>query len=190
MSILISDCRLQITDCSEIGVFTKKGVCVGAAKLRSDAPTGLAIWGDDLTTDAIDGATDGETFMFRIWDGATEYAADVKFVEGNSNYTTDGYSQISIEGLVSTPTEWSLSEPYPNPFNPSTTIKFALLEDSRVRLTVYDLAGREVALLVNGELKSGAHSATWNAEGFTSGIYLVKMETPQFSETRKLTLIR
>ena len=84
----------------------------------------------------------------------------------------------------------SVANPYPNPFNPSTTINFALLEDSRVRLTVYDLAGREVAALVDGELKAGAHTAIWNAEGFTSGIYLVKMETPSFSATRKITLVK
>jgi len=83
-----------------------------------------------------------------------------------------------------------MSEPSPNPFNPSTTIKFALLEDSKVRLTVYDLAGREVVTLVNHELKAGNHSVTWNAEGFTSGIYLVKMETPSFSATKKVTLVK
>lgn len=78
----------------------------------------------------------------------------------------------------------------PNPSNPSVTIKFALLEDSKVRLTVYDLAGREVMMLVNDELKAGNHSATWSAGGFTSGIYLVKMETPSFCATKKVALVK
>jgi len=178
---------------SEIGVFTKSGLCVGTVSLStliSQHSTGLAVWGDDPNTPEIDGAKEGEPLYFRIWDGSTEYSADVKFTEGSDKYTTDGFAQLNIVELVSQPTEWSLSEPYPNPFNPLTTIKFALLEDSKVRLTIYDLSGREVASLLNDELKAGTHSATWNAEGVTSGIYLVKMETPTFSATKKVTLVK
>jgi len=172
----------------EIGVYTA-GELVGTGVLDRGR-AGVAVWGDDASTEVIDGAVEGESLTFRFWDGAAEFATDVDFAEGNGNYTTDGFAQVAITGLASQPTEWSLSEPYPNPFNPSTTIKFALLEDSNVRLTVYDLSGREVATLVNGELKAGAHSATWNAEGFASGIYLVKMETPSFKATKKVMLVK
>jgi hypothetical protein len=181
----------------EIGAFTEMGLCVGSTGVTAGqtaaeggATVGIAVWADDPTTPEIDGAVEGEALNFRYWDGSTEYSAKVKFTEGNGKYTTDGFAQVEIVGMVSQPTEWSLSEPYPNPFNPLTTIKFALLEDSKVRLTIYDLSGREVASLLNRELKAGTHSATWNAEGFTSGIYLVKMETPTFSATKKVTLVK
>jgi len=114
----------------------------------------------------------------------------VTLTEGASVFTTDGFAQVSITGIVSQPTEWNSSEPYPNPFNSITTITFGLDKSAPTCLAVYDLSGREVASLLNLELKAGTHSATWNAEGFTSGIYLVKMETPNFSATRKVTLVK
>jgi len=136
------------------------------------------------------------------WDGSWafdigEYVGEIIFRHNGQG----GWDILPVQMSVVEPNDmdrrtseqvdkFELSAAYPNPFNPSTTIKFALLEDSKVRLTVYDLAGREVATLVNGELKAGAHSATWIAEGFTSGIYLVKMETPKFSATRKVTLVK
>jgi len=194
MSVLINaECGMQNAEWAEIGAFTKEGLCVGAASfrnLKSEIRIGMAIWGDDASTDAIDGAVEGEPLTFRVWDGAIESSADVKFIEGDDRFVTDGFAQVAITGLASQPTEWSLAEPYPNPFNPSTTIKFSLLEETQVRLTVYDLAGREAAALVNGELKAGRHTVTWNAEGLTSGVYLVKMETPQFSATKKVTLLK
>jgi len=88
------------------------------------------------------------------------------------------------------PEEVILASCYPNPFNATTTLTFSLPEASDVRLSVFDLSGREVASLENGKLEAGNHSATWNAEGFTSGIYFVKIETPAFSATKKVTLVR
>jgi len=88
------------------------------------------------------------------------------------------------------PDAFAMRQNFPNPFNPSTTIEFSLPMDSDIRLTVYDLTGREVAILVNGKLKAGTYSANWNAESFTSGVYLVKMETPTFSASKKIALIK
>jgi len=79
---------------------------------------------------------------------------------------------------------------YPNPFNATTRFTYDLLEDAQVSIRVFDLGGREVAALVNGDLKAGTHSVTWNAEGFTSGVYLIRMEAPSFSTIRKVTLVR
>jgi len=65
-----------------------------------------------------------------------------------------------------------------------------LPEASRVSIRLFDVAGREVATLVSGNLEAGNHTAVWSAEGFNSGVYLVKMETPSFSDVRKVTLIK
>jgi len=89
-----------------------------------------------------------------------------------------------------TPHVFDLTPAFPNPFNCSTTIKFVLVVDSRVTLTVYDLAGREISTLVNGEIKAGAHSLTWNAEGVAAGLYVVKMEAGAFSASRKVILLK
>jgi hypothetical protein len=71
-----------------------------------------------------------------------------------------------------------------------TRIAFGLLEASPVSIRVFDITGREVATLLSSELKAGNHTVTWNAEGFNSGLYLVKMEASNFSEVRKVTLIK
>jgi len=187
MSIVVSSADpLQ----GELAAFTTDGRCVGSVATSGLPPYGLAIWGDDACTDVKDGAIEDEVLNFRYWDGAVKYPAGVKFTEGDGRYVTDGFAQMTISGFASQPIKWSLSEPYPNPFNSSTTIKFSLMENSKVRLTVFDLSGREVAALVNGELKAGNHSMTWNAEGFAAGLYVVKVEAGAFSASRKVTLIK
>ena len=78
----------------------------------------------------------------------------------------------------------------PNPFNPSTTISFDVGTRSRVVIRVYDLLGREVATLVDAPLAAGTHSVVFNGSGLASGIYLVNMQTDNFSDTRRMVLMR
>jgi hypothetical protein len=75
---------------------------------------------------------------------------------------------------------------YPNPFNPSTLIDFELFQDSDVEIKVYDLAGKEVALLHSGFLSSGKYQFKFDATGLTSGIYLYQITTPLSSQTKKM----
>jgi hypothetical protein len=89
-----------------------------------------------------------------------------------------------------TVTDYVLNQNYPNPFNPATNISFTLPEDARVRITVYNLLGEQVAELVDAEFASGSHTVSFEAEGITSGIYLYKMEAGSFISTKKMTLIR
>ncbi|MCI0450682.1 MAG: T9SS type A sorting domain-containing protein [Chlorobi bacterium] len=79
---------------------------------------------------------------------------------------------------------------YPNPFNPVTSIKFDVPIETSVKLIIYDALGREVTVLVNGKLKPGSHSVTWNAEGYASGIYFYKLESEEFTEIRKMVLMK
>jgi hypothetical protein len=89
-----------------------------------------------------------------------------------------------------TPTDYLLSQNYPNPFNPATNISFILPEDARVRITVYNLLGEQVAELIDTDFAAGSHTVSFEAEGLTSGIYFYKMEAGNFISTRKMTLIR
>ena len=79
---------------------------------------------------------------------------------------------------------------YPNPFNPTTLIDFELLQDSDVEIKVYDLAGKEVALLHSGFLSRGVYQFKFDATGLTSGIYLYQIITPLSSQTRKMILAK
>ncbi len=89
-----------------------------------------------------------------------------------------------------TPKEFSLSQNYPNPFNPSTVIGFKLAVNSFASLKVYDLLGREVATLVNENLKAGTYEFDFDGNKLSSGVYYYKLTTGSFVETKKMILIK
>lgn len=88
------------------------------------------------------------------------------------------------------PKEFSLSQNYPNPFNPNTTIKYSVENKQHVKLTVYDLLGKEVAVLVDGEVGVGEHSAVFNAKNLSSGVYLYRIQSDNFVATKRMTLLK
>jgi hypothetical protein len=96
-----------------------------------------------------------------------------------------------VEGPAhSAPAGFVLYQNYPNPFNPTTTIRFSLPQKAQVTLKVYDLLGREVAILVDGAISSGQHSVVFEARGFATGIYFYRMQTERFTQTRKFLILK
>ncbi len=85
---------------------------------------------------------------------------------------------------------FALDQNYPNPFNPSTQIRFTLQSSDVTRLTVYDVVGREVAVLVNGTMPAGSHSVNFDASTLTSGVYVYKLEAGGQVMTKRMTLIK
>jgi hypothetical protein len=83
-----------------------------------------------------------------------------------------------------------LSANFPNPFNPTTTISYQLAEKGNVSIEIYNTKGQLVETLVDGEKTSGQHKAVWNAETQSSGIYFYKITSNQFSETKKMVLLK
>ncbi|MFZ5981492.1 MAG: PKD domain-containing protein [Candidatus Zixiibacteriota bacterium] len=88
------------------------------------------------------------------------------------------------------PTEYSLTQNYPNPFNPVTTISFNLPEAAKVTLTVYNVRGQVVSTLVDRTLSAGVYEFDWDASNYASGIYFYKLETSEFTETKKMILLK
>ena len=89
-----------------------------------------------------------------------------------------------------TPLHYNLDQNYPNPFNPSTKIDFSIPESTHVSLTVYDSIGKEVKILVDDNLKFGNHSVSFDASDLASGVYIYRLETPKFQQSRKMVLLR
>ena len=88
------------------------------------------------------------------------------------------------------PTAYALHANYPNPFNPSTTIPYGVPEAGEIRLAVYDVLGREVAVLVSGTVAAGRYEVVWEAGSRPTGVYLVRMEAAGRVFTQRVTLMK
>ncbi|MGA2668064.1 MAG: T9SS type A sorting domain-containing protein [Ignavibacteria bacterium] len=101
---------------------------------------------------------------------------------------------IGIKPISSTiPKEFKLYQNYPNPFNPGTTIKFDIPNKGvqpLVKIVVYDIIGREVAVLFNDKLSPGTYTFKWSADAVASGVYFYKLTAGDFSDVKKLILLK
>ena len=95
-----------------------------------------------------------------------------------------------LEESIALPAVYSLSTAYPNPFNPTTTLSFAIPIDSEVSLSIYNLQGRQVTTLISGNMEAGYHSIIWDADSHSSGVYFVKMIAGEYVGTQKLMLVK
>jgi len=95
---------------------------------------------------------------------------------------------ISFSNVLPIKTE--LTDAYPNPFNPSSTINYGLMNDGHIEIMVYDATGRLVDELVNQHQTAGYHSITWNASNQASGMYFAKMVVGDIVQTQKLVLLK
>jgi len=88
------------------------------------------------------------------------------------------------------PEKFFLYQNYPNPFNPTTNIRFDISKAGNVKLAVYDLAGRQVAELLNSNYGAGSYTYDFNAENLATGVYFYKLETPEFTSIKKMILVK
>lgn len=104
-------------------------------------------------------------------------------------FTPPGATAVEQEGS-GVPATYTLDQNFPNPFNPSTTIRFSIPASGNVTLKVYNLLGMEVATLVNGELSAGTHRVTFDAANLPSGVYFYRIDAGSFSDVRKMALLK
>jgi uncharacterized protein (TIGR02145 family) len=139
----------------------------------------------DLTKDYC---TSNSTPTFRVEkaNGETyQLTGDIPLWENN------GLHMLStLQEAIILPESYSLAAAYPNPFNPTTTINFAIPADTDVSISVYSLQGREVVSLASGSYDAGYHSVIWNADSHSSGVYFVKMVAGSYVNTQKLMLVK
>lgn len=97
---------------------------------------------------------------------------------------------IGIQQISSVVKDFSLAQNYPNPFNPVTKINFSIPNNEYVSLRVYDMLGREVSVLVNGQLTAGEYQADFNAMGLSSGMYYYSLRAGEYVDTKKMVLVK
>ncbi len=159
---------------------------------------------------SIFGAPQQDYVYLSGFTGASASAIRVRFrLRADGANQADGFYLDDVEliggmppesvrpGVSDLPSVFSLDQNYPNPFNPSTTIRIGVPEASYVTLRIYDIIGREVALLVNAQLVPGYYRYEWNAGGMASGVYFCSMVTASsgekrhtFSQVNKLLLMK
>lgn len=100
-----------------------------------------------------------------------------------------GSKEINYQGSLA-PTVYELSQNYPNPFNPSTTINYQIPKAGFVSLKVYDILGREVAMLVNGEKEVGKYTVLFDGSKLASGVYIYELRANEFVSVKKLMLLK
>lgn len=101
-----------------------------------------------------------------------------------------GVVPVEEEKTDVVPAEYSLTQNFPNPFNPSTQIRYSVPQTSKVVIKVYDVLGNEIETLVNEEKTTGIYEIEWNAEGLPSGVYLYQLRAGSFVETKKMVLMK
>ena len=129
--------------------------------------------------------TDTIVTRFRLLSGATG---------GGFGWLIDDISLtqgvLSTNSPTSKPYQFALEQNYPNPFNPTTMIQYELASPSEVKLRVFDVLGREVATLINARQSAGRYRVEFNASRLSSGVYFYRLETQNFSQTRKMFLVK
>ncbi len=193
-----------------IAAFDAQGNCAGVGPINlrdGHALFALEIYGDDPTTAVDEGLQSGESIHLKIFDASTSQVLDYdREFSGWQNRNgaplyNDLKGKLVIDflsegaGSESTPQSYSLSQNYPNPFNPTTSIDVYLGQASHVSLEIFNVAGQRVRTLVAGELTAGRHVVVWDGTDdlgspVSSGIYLYRLSSPEYVETKKLVLLK
>jgi hypothetical protein len=103
---------------------------------------------------------------------------------------TSAYNKKQPEGAAGNPDRFTLNQNYPNPFNPSTILSYTLMTDGYVKLTVYNLVGQSVQVLVDGFRTAGDYEVSFDASELPAGIYLYKLQVGDYSSVKRMTLVK
>ena len=194
MSVLVNSLyETQVADGDRIIAYNTSGSIVGEGEILN-GQCGLAVWGDDPTTDVVDGLSSGESFTLSVWDLKNNASSELEVIQirtGTSlNYESNGFVVLDLTASNAIPDEYYLAQNYPNPFNSMTSCKFGLPEAGKLTIAVFDISGRLVTTLVDTEMPAGTHSIRWNASSTAAGMYFIQMAASGFETTRKVTLLK
>ncbi|MFQ6609779.1 MAG: T9SS type A sorting domain-containing protein, partial [Fidelibacterota bacterium] len=166
---------------------------VGTSRVANPSePNLIVIWNEvNENGQHLRGYNDGSPLYFRLWDNDLQIE-----IELLGELESHPYGDIVLKtgefelGPVITPQKYQLYPPYPNPFNPNTTLRYDLPIRSDVSVIIYDMLGREVTLLVNSIQNAGYHLIQWDATDYATGTYFVKMTTGEVTQTQKIMLLK
>jgi len=148
------------------------------------APTGSSITSDGHFSWVATSDQAGKSFVVtvEVTDGSLT-ATSTQVVKVNETI-------VGVKEEEGVPSEYTLMQNYPNPFNPSTSIRFGIPTESHVKLTVFNILGQEIAVLVDREMSAGYHKVNFNASKLNTGMYMYKIEASNFVSVKKMLLVK
>ena len=156
---------------------------VGAGVSRVDGVSELV----QMDVLALDGLTESTQITL------TDFRLNENTIIDVASAAEISLSVLGIDDLM--PSKFALHNNYPNPFNPETTFHFDIPEEAKVKLTIYDVSGKEVNVLTAGTLNAGSYRVRWDGkdhrgQGVSAGMYLYHIDAGEFSDTKKLILLK
>ena len=167
---------------------------------NGDVVVGSQFWNGELTDvpatgidpdakDKLAGyAEAGDKISFKVFNASTNELVEME-ADGDIKWIEMGTAVINLIDKY-LPTEVSLSNAYPNPFNPVTMLTYDVPSDMVVSMGIYDVRGRLVEELINGMREQGRYEVTWNADQHSSGVYMVKMTAGSTVKVQKVMLVK
>jgi hypothetical protein len=179
-----SEYEMSVQLFNPLNVTSDYEIVIDGSIVRNIARISPGILKTDFFKIPLSGINDNEIFiMIRNPNNGTIGISDLWLKETGTSFKVENIQQ-------EIPSDFALEQNYPNPFNPQTTIRYHLPQDSDVRVTVFDLLGREIATLVNGYMTAGVHNINFNASSLASGIYLYRIEAGSYSKVKRMLLIK
>ena len=162
-----------------------------AQRIASNAALNWAATGYEICTIANDQlrpflVSNGNLGAIVVWQ---DYRSGSEFDVYEVGFNTTGVIGIDPFGN-NTPDEYSLSQNYPNPFNPSTLITYGIKTSGNVKISVYDILGQNLSVIVDKVQNAGEHSVIWDASGFPGGVYFYRIESGSFTASKKMILVK
>ncbi len=191
----------DLAEGDEIGVWADGTLLIGSSRVEGNK-TLITLWGDDIATrESLDGACDGSILNLTLWNQTLAlervlHLEEVQDVWSNSTvtlplaYAADALWRGRAGAVEAIPKSLTLYQNYPNPFNNATLVRFVLPQAGRVLLRVFNLQGREVARLIDGEQRAGIYERSFRAEALASGIYWVELRAGAGVERIRMMLLR
>ncbi len=123
---------------------------------------------------------------------APSYDAQGNSIPASASFTinSDSPTSVAIGRSNTAPSEYRLEQNFPNPFNPSTTIRFAIPQTTKATVAIFNILGQKVATLMDGMVQAGSYDVVWNAGNMASGIYFYQVRTSAFTSTKKMMLLK
>ncbi len=184
--LVISDLKAG----TRLEALTPSRSVAGRGVVGGDGMAGLTLYGDDPSTELVEGFVASEVPEIRVV--SQKKSAEVGYsvsLSGDFAFTTGGWGVVELNSGT-LPVEFGINSTYPNPFNSTLSLTFSLAQAGRTTLAAYDLSGRQVALLTSGRYSSGTHQVVWNAEGLAAGVYMLRLESNGRTATTKVVLVK